>query len=868
MGSALPDGRDESGDDAFLRQIVLERRLVSPAQLRESLRERDETRGHGEDCSLGDVLLRRGWLDAASLHELLQSRDRRGPVPDLPRYDFRETVGEGASAVVYRAWDRELRRLVAIKVLREVAAMSNVARDRFRREAQAAANLVHPSVVTVYDAGEQKGCLYLVMELIDGKPFAELMLRHPQERRRLVHLLEKASRGVAVAHEKGVVHRDLKPANILVTEAGEPKVADFGLAHLMDSDNALTRSGAKLGTPYYMAPEQVEGRAGQVTPATDVYALGAILYEVLTGRPPSAAESLAEVFASILSQEPVAPRRLDPKISRDLETIALKALEKDPRRRYPSAREFADDLQRAREGEPIHAVPVSAWGRTWRRLRKNPALVAAGGLALLVTAAAASMLWVQDAKAKRKLAEEQETARRRLEAEQDLARRRQASLQHLSTLAMTLSERKRELRALRIPVEKARQEMAQTLREVEEVVRQWPEHPQGYYVRAQGRRVLGDRKGAEQDLRAAVQKEPGFRPGWLLLGILKVEEYLARLPLRLRFTKQRVASTSPLLDEAAACFSRGGNPGPEGFTRWGLPSTREEQIAERLCRACEVYPRGNGREEGYRLLLASDQEYQAEEYATWLGLYAGESTERLRWMDKAIERAPGYASAYYFRGYLKQEARDYAGAVADETRAIELDPSDVWPYYLRAQERVLLKDPGAAVADCSAALKIDPACPELHNVRGLAYLDQEKWSEALDDFDQAFDRDPTLVEALLNKGKAKQALGDNAGAIADLDKALSLDPGWAEAWHNRGIVKHKSNRHLEAIADLDKAIELKNSLYPSFYVRGLAKEAAGRPREAAKDFEETLRLAPAAWPMRVATEEGLQRCRAAVGSKE
>src|SRR5688572_2282677 len=213
------------------------------------------------------------------------------------RYELRESVGEGASALVYRAWDTKLGRIVAVKILRDVAALSEIARLRFLREGQATAGLLHPNVVSVYDVGEEGGRLYLVMEFVEGRTLAQDLAREPGPLRERIVLLERAARGVAAAHEKGIVHRDLKPANILVTAAGEPKVGDFGLARLMDSSVELTRTGATLGTPLYMAPEQVEGK--DVTTRTDVYSLGAILYEVLTGRPPHTGDSVAELYAKI-----------------------------------------------------------------------------------------------------------------------------------------------------------------------------------------------------------------------------------------------------------------------------------------------------------------------------------------------------------------------------------------------------------------------------------------------------------------------------------------------------------------------------------------------------------------------------------------
>jgi tRNA A-37 threonylcarbamoyl transferase component Bud32 len=307
------------------------------------------------------------------------------PPPTLSRFEIQESIGQGATAVVYRARDRQLNRTVAVKVLRESPGVNEVVRERFRREGKAAAGLAHPNVVTVFDAGEEGGVSYLIMELVEGRPLDQL-LKEP--RQNLLPLLEKAARGVAAAHERGIVHRDLKPANILVTASGEPKVGDFGLAHLLETRTELTRTGTALGTPLYMAPEQVEARANAISPRTDVYALGAILYELLTGQPPHVAPSLADLYARIVRQDPVPPRKAALGVAADAETIALKALEKEPARRYADAREFADDLKRHLDGEPIQARPVGTLGRLWRRCRRNPAGTAIGAVAFAALLAA------------------------------------------------------------------------------------------------------------------------------------------------------------------------------------------------------------------------------------------------------------------------------------------------------------------------------------------------------------------------------------------------------------------------------------------------------------------------------------------------
>ncbi len=323
------------------------------------------------------------------LRDLSAHERTRGDAPALSRFEMLGTLGEGATAVVHRARDRVLGREVAVKVLRDLAGLTETARERFRREAQAAAGLAHPNVVAVHDAGEEGGRPFLVMELVEGRPLSELL---KGDRSGLLPLLEKAARGVAAAHARGIVHRDLKPANILVTAGGEPKVGDFGLAHVLETRSELTRTGTAVGTPLYMAPEQVEGRPGGISPRTDVYALGAILYEVLSGRPPHQGETLAELYRKIVRDDPAGPGG-----ARDPSVIAMKALEKDPARRYSDAGEFADDLRRHLAGEPILARPAGRAGRFLRKVRRHPMGFALGAATLAVALLAVQVARLQSA---------------------------------------------------------------------------------------------------------------------------------------------------------------------------------------------------------------------------------------------------------------------------------------------------------------------------------------------------------------------------------------------------------------------------------------------------------------------------------------
>jgi WD40 repeat protein/tRNA A-37 threonylcarbamoyl transferase component Bud32 len=308
--------------------------------------------------------------------------DRPSRWPDLPDYEILGELGRGGMGIVYKARHRRLNRVVALKTLRIGLDGDAEAQARFRREAVAVARLQHPHIVQVYEVGgEDRLCPHLALEFVGGGSLVDRFAGTPQppaEAARLVGVLAEA---LHFAHERGIVHRDLKPANVLLAEDGTPKVTDFGLAKELGDPQGHTRTGAVLGTPSYMAPEQAEGRKDVGVPA-DVYAVGAVLYDLLTGRPPFKGATALDTLEQVRSQEPVPPRRLQPKVPRDLETICLKCLRKEPQRRYASARDLADDLRRFRDGQPIRARRTGPLGRLGRWGRRNPALAATVALAV------------------------------------------------------------------------------------------------------------------------------------------------------------------------------------------------------------------------------------------------------------------------------------------------------------------------------------------------------------------------------------------------------------------------------------------------------------------------------------------------------
>ena len=291
----------------------------------------------------------------------------------VPGYEILAELGRGGMAVVYRARQHNLQRLVALKMILSGSHAGAVETARFRVEAEAVAQLQHPHIVQIYEVGQHESCPYFALELLAGGNLSQRLAGKRMSAMEAAGLLELLARAIHFAHEKGIIHRDLKPGNILLDADGQPKVSDFGLAKRVDAEDGLTRTGAVMGTPSYMAPEQAEGKKA-VGPAADVYGLGAILYEMLAGRPPFRAESSLETILKVLSEEPPALRKLKAMVPRDLETICLKCLEKDPRRRYVSAQALADDLHRFRQGEPITARPPNFLGRLDRWARLWPVL--------------------------------------------------------------------------------------------------------------------------------------------------------------------------------------------------------------------------------------------------------------------------------------------------------------------------------------------------------------------------------------------------------------------------------------------------------------------------------------------------------------
>ena len=310
---------------------------------------------------------------------------------ELGDYELLEEVGRGGQGVVFRARQKSLNRTVALKVISLGQWASTAHLKRFRREAEAAASLDHPSIVPIYEVGERDGSCYFSMKFVEGGQLDEVVRRKPMSIRQSAELIAKVSRTVHYAHEHGILHRDIKPGNILLDAQGEPHLTDFGLARLVETESTMTRTMEVMGTPSYMAPEQAVGNNAAVSSATDVYGLGAVFYQLLTDHPPFAGGTTFETIKLVLDTEPRQPRLWNRKIDRDLSTICLKCLEKDPQHRYPSALGLAEDLEHWLKHEPIHAKRSGVFTHARKWVRRKPAIAA---LMASLIALAAAMSWI------------------------------------------------------------------------------------------------------------------------------------------------------------------------------------------------------------------------------------------------------------------------------------------------------------------------------------------------------------------------------------------------------------------------------------------------------------------------------------------
>jgi tetratricopeptide (TPR) repeat protein len=758
-------------------------------------------------------------------------------------------LGSGGMGEVWKAWDRSLQRWVALKLLKSDRAEE---RARFAREAKMAGGLSHPHIAQVYEAKEE----YIAMQYVDGPSLAG---RRP-EAAEAVEIVRQAAHAIHYAHERGVLHRDLKPGNIVLAAGDRPHgyVLDFGLARPMDAASTLSTSGMILGTPSYMPPEQATGDLRRIDRRSDVYSLGATLYEALTGRPPFTGVNPYQILKRIETKEPVAPRKLDPRIDGDLETIVLKCLEKEPERRYATARELAEDLERYQRHESILAAPPGPADRLRRLFRRHPGTAAAlaGAALLAVLAAWMAVRWSRES--------------RLAEALERVSASYSSLVLRIRTGALTAEAQGLPLRELEA--------------ECNRIVASAPRDPRPRRARASARLLLGDLEGAEEDARAALELDPGHGRTVLLRATLYLRRSQRESPAetaavnfgasgaRIRFLP--ASSASVWLDRARADLAQAMRLGVSGS---------EAKMAEAMILFIE------GKFD--RSLDHLGEALRGDLYWPEGFYFRGVCAQRLGRIDEAIENLTRAAEqgarlpAVYVRRAMAHAQRGrWAEAIEDCSAALRLDPGAVEPLFNRASylaaaerwdevEADLARLPRTADAlslraylyrrrgrldealdALKQAVELDPRCALARAGLGNTLLEMGRPAEALREFDEALELWPEQPETLSNRAIARARTGDSIGARRDYDASLRLETGAAATWLNRGILRYGQKDYRGSMEDAAAAIERDPVLAEAWALRGdsrlkvidsESRTAVEELRYGIKDLERAIQLKPA-----------------------
>ena len=634
-------------------------------------------------------------------------------LPQIPGYDVEAVLGHGGMGVVFKARQLRLNRTVALKMALTGAFAGPHERERFQREAEAVAALRHANVVQIHDVGEADGRPYFSMEYVEGGSLAENLDGTPRPARDAAMLVATLARAVQAAHTSGVVHRDLKPGNVLLTVDGIPKISDFGLARKLSGDARLTQTGAAVGTPSYMAPEQARGRPDAIGPAVDIYALGAILYELLTGRPPFRGATPADTVQLLLDHDAVRPSRLNGKLPADLETICLKCLHKEPQWRYVTAGALADDLDRFHRGEAIAARPEGALGRLIRSVRRRPALSAAVAVSVvLALVLAGGGLWL--------LSDRAATVRA---AEVDLAE----MVQSLRDSAWARAAAARDRAKGRL-----RDGGPNRLRQLVDQGRHDLDLASGLdAIRLEGAGTVGGVNAyANVDERyVAMLREAGL--GTVEKAVDPAVEWFKgsniRNALIAALDHWSVCTRDPTRRIWILEVARKADSDPTGWrTRARDPDARKNQTElQELIRTAPI------KDAPVSLLLALEMSLE--------GSIAATHTD-----------------------FLKEVQQEY--------------PADFWVNCRLAFVLVADRKSAEAVGFYQAALTIRPDSPMVHNNLGRVLGDTERHKEALVHFRRAATLDPTADLFQVNFARGLGRLGQHEKAVEQLEAALQMHP--------------------------------------------------------------------------------------------
>lgn len=826
----------------------------------------------GKTVNLADYV-RRFEDVAPDIEKLLASPHFETPPdetshPNVPGYTIVRELGRGGMGVVYEARQENLKRTVALKMIIAGGDGDALLRTRFVTEAQAVARLQHPNIVQIHEVGRTGSGPFLALEYVDGGNLASKNREVGRTPREAAALVEKLALAVQYMHQRGILHRDLKPANVLLTRDGAPKITDFGLAKLTDDGGGMTRSEAWIGTPNYMSPEQAAGNIKQVGIPSDVYSLGAILYELLTGQAPFRGNTVLNTLEQVQHNEPAPPSRCGVVVSRDLETICLKCLEKDPARRYPSAQALADDLRRFLDGAPVQARPIPSWLRLWRSARRRPKLAAAIGAGVAALCILAVSLW--------SLHLESQLGRHRVEENHQkfLEKRDQALLygvltpEHGSLFLGSDAEANRQTaeaaarEALALAgVDPHSDKPAVALAFPERQRLEMKEDCYALLLVMANAQARGAPAAGEDRRREAFQLLDAARK----LGFETRAWHSRRADLLARFgdadaaTKAREQAEATPPTSALDYFLL-------GEEQYRLGQTQQAMIA---------FHRALGLRADY---------FWAEFYLAMCHLKAEEWETARAGLNSCLARHPGFIWGYVFRSIVHEKLREPANADTDFAKALELNPNDDARYVLYLTRGIFFfnrNDPQRAEGDFRSAIALKPRQYNAYlNLAGV-HLAQGRFETAADELAAALQLDPPTqyvfdyqiarASALLRfkqpaealeaagiankmmpthplpfemRGRAMLQLGKCSDAEQAFDKYLRCGGEWtSDIFRGRGHARMQLGRYVDAVDDYSRALQ--RAPDAEIYLhRGWAYFFSDAWRLAQRDFATAIDAAP------------------------
>jgi serine/threonine protein kinase/tetratricopeptide (TPR) repeat protein len=770
--------------------------------------------------------------------------DGRGPStePDqaLPRihgYDVESILGRGGMGIVFKARHCKLNRYVALKML--ISGTYAVPQEliRFRREAEAVAALRHPNIVQVHDVGDMAGRPYFTLEFVDGGTLAQKIVRTTLSPRDAAEFVATLAGAVQFAHQSGIIHRDLKPANILLTAAGMPKIADFGLARWIGEGRDFTISGARVGTPTYMAPEQAIGKPDEIGPGVDIYALGVISYELLTGKPPFVGATAAETERRVIYDEPVPPSRTNSRVPRDLETICLKCLQKNPVRRYASAQDLADDLHRFLDGKPVLARPVGRTEQIIKWARRRPGLAAlVVGLCLVIGTAAGAMIWIQ-----------QHESARQHEAGIREERARQAI--ESATKQVYVSARAENWQEAKLILAEATIHLANSN---SAALQQQINQVQSDLQFGQGLQRI--REMATSSVTERFSNEDAA----YTIKMIESEKVFNQAGFDLDGSAEKIAlriQTSELRDQTIAAIDE-----------WALAAafTGRDQLQRQLLRIAKLADPGDEWRdrlrdpEGWRnkkvlLKLADDASktkrppaaHQLAITGALLRL-AGEQDKEVQLLRNALLRRPGdYWLNWEMAGALGREKKHAISAIYLRI-VVALRPANAWTINRLGIALSEAGDHEEAITQCRIAIELSPQNGPISHNLVIVLLKAGRKNEAEIECRRAAQAMPyefwapyTLAIFLLNEA-------DNVNeALPLLKRAIELAPGMATPYYHLGNALLRAGRYEESIQAYEKNLTMEPHHVLVHLGIGQCLQKLGRHALAIEKFEWVIReMAP------------------------